>query len=140
MSIELTFMADTYSELMQQVSAFVRDPVEAPEAVERKPELKPKKRSVGAILAETAPPPQEVFEQEDPIVDEVQAEAPKGAKELLDLKARMLITLQAAGAEGKIGKLRAILHTYGGGAKSFPEVAPVQFVEIEKAVQEGALA
>jgi len=73
-------------------------------------------------------------------IEDVADEPPApAAKTLIDIKAKTMATLQQAFADGKVDKLRDILVTYGGGAKSFPEIDAAAFADIAQAIKAGAL-
>jgi len=65
--------------------------------------------------------------------------AGEAAKALIKLKDETIAKLQQAFADGKVAKLRAILDTYGDGAKSFPEIEAAKFDAIAQAIEKGAL-
>jgi hypothetical protein len=60
-------------------------------------------------------------------------------KEMLELKDKVIEALREAFREGKVAKVRAVLDTYGEGAKSFREIDASLFPDIQKAIQGGAL-
>jgi len=155
--IELIIKATDAADLMAQLRLLLPAPAVAkevpPTAVYAQEKEKPKKAPKAAVKAPAATPePEEApFEVEMPpvepdVVDDVDDGdfAIVGGKavdiaQLLKLKSDTISILQDAFAQGKVVKLRKLLMTHGDGAKSFPEVDPVKFIEISEAVKAGAL-
>jgi hypothetical protein len=136
-------------------------PVAAPPAiaVAEKPKRgrPPKKAPVEAPVAEPEPIEEEDEDDEDEVEEfdpegdrlhpapeerdpvDIEAEEQSDISALLKLKKDTIDVLQDAFAQGKVVKLRKLLMTYGDGAKSFPEVDPIRFTDIDKALKAGAL-
>jgi len=161
--ITMTIQAADMADLISQVRMFIgqqnREPAPPEGAdvnVDRKA-TQPKKRAVKPPVA--APEPISVPEDEEELGDrgpavgtrpayesadeqdaaDVFGDAQADIAQLLKLKNDTISVLQDAFAQGKVVKLRKLLMTHGDGAKSFPEVDPVKFIEISEAVKAGAL-
>ncbi len=155
--ITMTIQAADMADLISQVRMFIgqqnREPAPPEGAdvnVDRKA-TQPKKRAVRPPVAprQTIEELMEEEEQrgedqmhpapEERDPEDVFAEAQSNIADLLKLKNDTISVLQDAFAQGKVVKLRKLLMTHGDGAKSFPEVDPVKFIEISEAVKAGAL-
>ena len=156
--IEADSMADLISQVRMLIGQHNREPA-PPEGADVNVDRKAtshKKRAVRPPVAETAPVKEVVEEQfasmpspdaiEPDVIDDVDDGnfTIVGGKavdvgQLLKLKNDTISVLQDAFAQGKVVKLRKLLMTHGDGAKSFPEVDPVKFIEISEAVKAGAL-
>jgi hypothetical protein len=162
--IEAADAADLRLQLMQLVGQMHHDFVVPTPPVEREasPPREPLAASVPLVAVRPGPPkktrqrppvatPEPIeetieeatadsFVEDEPIIELPPAKsAESDARALLEAKNKTMPLLQQAFADGKVVQLRKILDTFGQGAKSFPEIEPSQFVEIAKAISNGAL-
>jgi hypothetical protein len=160
--IEAADAADLRLQLMQLVGQMHHDfavptppvePLRASEplvAVRPGPPKKTRQRPPVATPEPIAEPVEEIvdeatadsFVEDEPIIELPPAFKPvpdTTAIIALETKNKTMPLLQQAFADGKVVQLRKILDTFGQGAKSFPEIEPSQFVEIAKAISNGAL-
>jgi hypothetical protein len=166
MPIEMTFTADDVAELKTQIRAFanmlafehrpdplpytqektVQEPVQgSPDVAKPQDTAKPRSHKKATTKAPVAEPEasEDEVEEEAP-VEQTTAANGNGAAAVdtvaaMKVKDAVIPILQEAFAAGKAPKLRVLLETYGGGAKSFPEIAPENFLGIQKAINDGAL-
>jgi len=149
MSIMITLEADNMADLLSQLRMLVgqanmsQPQASPPEGADVNVDRKANetKKRVGRPPKAKPEPVEEEVEEEVTTLDELfdEEEAVPDPVELMKLKTDTIAVLQDAFTQGKITKLRKLLMTYGDGAKSFPEVDPVKFIDIDKAVKAGAL-
>lgn len=136
---------DPVSEMVTNLNATEAALVEHREKKARKPR---KVKTKDAAFPEEPPQTEEPLDDDeieapDQEVEDLEVKnaraAGEAAKALIKLKDETIAKLQQAFADGKVAKLRAILDTYGDGAKSFPEIEASKFDAIAQAIEKGAL-
>ena len=137
--------SDPVAEMVTNINATEAALVEHREKKARKPR---KVKTKDAAFPEEPPQTEEPLDDDeieapDQEVEDLEVKnaraAGDAAKALIKLKDETIAKLQQAFADGKVAKLRAILDTYGDGAKSFPEIEASKFDAIAQAIEKGAL-
>jgi hypothetical protein len=115
------------------------EPAEAPKPKRtRRASVRPPVAETEAIAAPVeAAAPASVVNGHD---EEAQKAKTSEVAQLMAVKNRAMSALQDAFAAGKVAQCRDLLNKYGEGAKSFRELDLPQFVDLDKAIQGGALA